>query len=228
MIQAKGSSWDGASDGTSDVYAGVSDFPPTVYTSSGAITDKNAFVILNAGSALAMTLALPVAGGLGVGDDGKCLKIISYTSQAHTVTCTSGLNGGASSVISFTNAGDGVTLRAYNGFWWIANAVTASFNSQASVTYTSAGAISQKTGLVQIGSAGALAMTLAAPASGTDDGKVLTVAALTAQAHTLTVAGGNFDASHHILTYSAKGQNIVLLALAGQWYLLSNYGGTLS
>jgi hypothetical protein len=227
MIQAKGTGWDGAADGTSDVYAGIADFPPTVYTASGAISDKNAFVILNAGSALAMTLALPVAGGLGVGDDGKCLKIISYTSQAHTITCTSGLNGGASSTITFANAGDGVTLRAYNGYWWIANSVTASFSNQAVVNLTSAGAIAQKTGLVTIGSGAALAMTLANPASGTDDGKVLTVAAATAHAHTLTVAA-NFDGSHHILTYSAAGQNIVLMALGGAWYLISNYGGTLS
>ena len=227
MIHAEGTSFDGASDGTSDVYADVAEKTITTYTASGAITDKNAMVILNAGTALAMTLALPVSGGPGAGDDGKVLKITSETSQAHTITCTSGFNGGASSTVTFANAGDGVTLRAFGGYWWTSSAVTASFSNQPVNAYTSAGAITQKTGLVLINGAAAIAMTLANPTAGTDDGKVINVMAETAHAHTLQLPV-NFDGTNDKATFSAAGNQISLTAMGGVWYLNYYVGVSLS
>lgn len=58
-------------------------------------------------------------------------------------------------------------------------------------TYTSAGAITLMPGLQFIGSAGALAMTLANPAL-YQSGTVMTIMASTAQAHTITYTAGFF------------------------------------
>jgi len=83
MIKAKGSSWDGASDGTSNVYADVCSNTIVAYTADGAIVEKTGLVILSKTSAAAMTLSIPIAGV----DNGKKLRIISTTAYAHVVSC---------------------------------------------------------------------------------------------------------------------------------------------
>lgn len=115
MIRAYGSSFNGASDGTSDVFADVADNTIVLYSTATAILEKCGHVYIGSGGALAMTLAQPVAGA----DDGKILKISASTTYAHTVTCTSGLNGGADSVLTFAAAGQMATLHAYNGYWYV-------------------------------------------------------------------------------------------------------------
>ena len=115
MIRAYGSSFNGSADDTSDVFADIADNTIVLYSSSTAIVEKNAHVYLGSGGALAMTLAQPTAGS----DDGKILKVSASTTHAHTVTCTSGLNGGADSVVTFVSAGQMATFHAYNGYWWI-------------------------------------------------------------------------------------------------------------
>jgi hypothetical protein len=115
MIRAFGSSFNGSADDTSDVFADIADNTIVLYSSSTAIVEKNAHVYLGSGGALAMTLAQPTAGS----DDGKILKIQASTTHAHTVTCTSGLNGGADSVLTFAAAGQLATLHAYNGYWYV-------------------------------------------------------------------------------------------------------------
>jgi len=229
MIIAKGSSFDGNSDGTSDLFADVAHNICTEYAASGAIAEKNALVILTASSALAMTLALPTAGAPGTGDDGKKLRILSKTAYAHTITCTSGYNGGGTSLITFAAAaGSSVTLTAYNGYWWIGDAsITAAFASAPSAAYTTATAITQKTGQVMLTGTAARAMTLALPTAGTDDGKELVVMAGTAFAHTLTVAAA-FRGTLTVATFAAVSDNVVLRAYNGAWYLQSYLGVTLS
>jgi hypothetical protein len=119
MIIAKGSSWDGSSDGTSNVYADVADKTIGTYSADGAITEMAGVVIISKASAAAMTLTIPVAGGAGVGDDGKKLKIISTTNYAHVITCAGGFMPGASTVTLAAEAGTSCTLEAYNGYWYI-------------------------------------------------------------------------------------------------------------
>ena len=115
MIQAKGSSWEGSQDLSSDVKADIVVNTLSSYTASGAILETNATVYLNAASALAMTLAKPIAND----DDGKHLVIRSLTAYAHTVTCTTGINGGGTSVLTFPgNVGDVIELEAFNGYWY--------------------------------------------------------------------------------------------------------------
>jgi len=83
------------------------------------------------------------------------------------------------------------------------------------------GAILIKEGVVTITKAGVCAMTLAAPLAGEDDGKVLWVDSLTAQAHTLTIANGlrGVGASADVGTFTAViGNGLGLYAYSGAWY----------
>lgn len=90
------------------------------------------------------------------------------------------------------------------------------------------GAIAIKEGIVQVTKAGVCAMTLAAPkagaqAAGGDDGKILWVDSATAQAHTLTIAGGlrGAGASADVGTFGAAiGNGLGLYAYNGAWYPL--------
>src|SRR4051812_49252056 len=78
---------------------------PEIDLVSGAIAIKKGLVIITKAGVAAMTLALPVAGAQSAGgDDGKVLRIISATAQAHTVTTpVAGLNG-ASTIATFAAA----------------------------------------------------------------------------------------------------------------------------
>lgn len=97
--------------------------PLQVITAADAITIKEGYVLINAGRELAVTLAAPTAGI----DDGCHLTIRSMTAQAHTVTNTSpGFNNGGSGkdVGTFGGAiGDGFSVVAYNGIWWVTSNV---------------------------------------------------------------------------------------------------------
>lgn len=91
------------------------------------------------------------------------------------------------------------------------------------------GAITQKQGAVRLGSAGALAMTLADPTSGTDDGKRLTLFASTAHAHVITIAGGIGAGTNNTITLGgAIGDMVELEALAGKWFLRPSINATAS
>ena len=91
-----------------------------VDTSSGAIAILNGKVVLNAGSALAMTLAAPAA----TTDDFKELEIVGITAQAHTVTTPANKLNGGKHIATFANIGDSITLMAYQGVWYILNSTT--------------------------------------------------------------------------------------------------------
>lgn len=96
--------------------------PVEVLTANGAITSKMGLVLLNKAGVLAATLASPTAGD----DDGKVIHIVAMQAQANTVTLTAGFNGGstASDVATFGGAiGDGMTIVAYNGVWYVLNLV---------------------------------------------------------------------------------------------------------
>lgn len=123
MQRAKGNGFDGAQDGTSDVFADVGDNVDTIkiYTADAEITEKNTRVLLNKGSAMTgLTIAAPTA----TVDDGKRLKITTISAQAHVITdATAGFNGkGSSGTITFTAAkGNSCELLAYQGVWYVIN-----------------------------------------------------------------------------------------------------------
>lgn len=83
------------------------------------------------------------------------------------------------------------------------------------------GAITIKSGIVQITKGTAAAITLAAPTATTDDGKVLVIDSTTAAAHTVTIANGlrGAGAGADVGTFGAAiGNGVVLYAYQGAWY----------
>lgn len=95
------------------------------------------------------------------------------------------------------------------------------------------GAVSLKSGTVYITKASAAALTIADPTATVDDGKVLRVIATTAHAHTLSnAAGSGFNAGgagSDVGTFGgAKGDNIILTAYQGKWYVASSVNVTLA
>ena len=83
------------------------------------------------------------------------------------------------------------------------------------------GAITIKDGFVVLTKAGVAAMTLADPTATTDDGKELTVIATTANAHTVTIAGGlnGVGAGADVGTFGgAVGDRFSVVAYNGKWY----------
>lgn len=91
--------------------------PVELVTGDQLATITEGIILLNKGSAIALTLAAPTTGT----DDGKILHIRSETAQAHTITLTSGAyNGGATTVATLTAAiANGISLVAYLGTWWV-------------------------------------------------------------------------------------------------------------
>jgi hypothetical protein len=100
--------------------AGFSPTPEdTILTSSGVIPVSSGTIFLDAGSALAMTLAAPLSGSPSAGgQDGTIIEIISLTAEAHTVTTPADAISGGFHIATFGGAiGDLITLRAQDGLW---------------------------------------------------------------------------------------------------------------
>lgn len=76
-------------------------------------------VVLTKGSAAAITLAAPVAGAYGTGDDGKIITFFSETAFAHVVTCPQGFNrkGASGTATASAAANNTFTCIARNGQW---------------------------------------------------------------------------------------------------------------
>lgn len=96
------------------------------------------------------------------------------------------------------------------------------------------GAITAKMGIVVITKGTAAAITIAAPISGTDDFKRLTIVSATAAAHTITNTTPGFNnpassTSSDVATASAaKGNTLDLIAYQGAWYVVGNINFTLA
>ena len=95
--------------------------PDVTYTGSADaidITRGDIHVLNRSGGVNAATLADPTANT----DDGRVIWIVNGTTQANTITITNGLggSGGSHDIITFTNvAAANVTLRAYEGSWYL-------------------------------------------------------------------------------------------------------------
>ena len=103
--------------------AGVADandvVPVTVAASAdGALTIQNSTVVVTKAGVCAMTLAAP-----STAQNGTRITIVSATANAHTLTvATIGLNdlAGSGDLGTFGGAkGDGLTVVAYNGDWFV-------------------------------------------------------------------------------------------------------------
>ena len=86
--------------------------------SADALTFPSAVMITTAGVD-ATTLATPVAGGPGVGDDGKRLLVMDTSGHAHTITTASNKIVPSHSVVTFGGGvGASIQFVAYNGLWY--------------------------------------------------------------------------------------------------------------
>jgi len=90
------------------------------YTAGGAIGQTQGSVLLHGSSALAMTLAAPVAGTpANGGNDFQKLDIFADSTGAHTVTTPSnGINGNKHIATFGGAAGDKISLIAFGGVWY--------------------------------------------------------------------------------------------------------------
>lgn len=100
------------------------------YTAAGAITPGGtAFLKAGGTSAVAMTLAAPLAGSqlLG-GNDGMVTEIISEDAALYTITGPANSINGAYDTITFGSstsiAGIGIKLKAMGGVWYTSSNVT--------------------------------------------------------------------------------------------------------
>jgi len=97
--------------------------------------------------------------------------------------------------------------------------------------HTASGAIRMRDGVVALSGASALAMTITSPTNN-DDGSVLTIMATTAQAHTVTYGTVGFNGgstAKDVATFGgAIGDNLVLTAISGVWYVVSSVNVTIA
>ena len=112
--------------------------------------------------------------------------------------------------------------------------VTGAINSPAPTVLSADGALAIPTignASFSITKGSAAALTLVAPAAGTDDGKILTIVSETAYAHVVTCAtdGFNNKGSSGTATWAtAKGNYLVLMARNGHWWSVGLTGVTLA
>jgi len=100
-----------------------------VVSASGAVSVVAASNFITKAGVAALTLAAPVAGSTGSGQDGTQIYFFSTTAYAHTITATGLLQTGSASVNVATfaaYAGASLELVAYNGKWLVlsSNAIT--------------------------------------------------------------------------------------------------------
>jgi len=88
-----------------------------------------------------------------------------------------------------------------------------------------AGAIPVVSGAYGLGSAGALAMTLAAPTNA-QDGTTLFIVAETAHAHTVTTPANDIYGAKDTVTFAAVGDAVKLVAVGGKWMVEALAGPT--
>lgn len=94
-------------------------------------------------------------------------------------------------------------------------------------TITANGAIPSKQGVVRLAGSGALAVSIADPTSGTDDGKRVTIMATAAHAHVITVTGGIGAGTNNTITLGgAVGDMTELEAIAGKWFIRPGINAT--
>jgi hypothetical protein len=97
---------------------------------------------------------------------------------------------------------------------------------------TAAGAIAIGDGdkLVLVGGSGSVALTLAEPTAGTDDGKIVRFTSLSAHDSTITPGTVGFNAGNDTIATlgGAIGDGLTVVAYNGEYYILSNINATIA
>ena len=195
--------------------------PVTPYTTSTGIAIANGTAALDGAASLAMTLGTPTTPG----QDGVVITITAETAHAHTVTTAGNKINGGSSVITFANVGDSVSLVAVGGVWMVQSTSGTVLIAPSVTAYTTNTAIGPTVGVATIGSAAARAMTLAQP-SIAQEGTLLFIEAITAYAHTVTTASDGINGIDDTVTFAAVGDFVLLKAVNAVWIVQAIGGPT--
>ena len=164
--------------------------------------------------------------GVAITDIGR--RVYALDDQTGTLdpsaTTQANLIGVVKDLIFSTNAASPVS-----GYALVAPVYNIPAGNQQQVA-TASGAIQPKTSYVVLKAASAaLAMTLANPTAGAQDGIEITIIATGTGAHTVTTGAAGLNGADHIATFGgAIGDNIVLYAFNGTWLVESSVGVTLS
>jgi len=95
--------------------------------------------------------------------------------------------------------------------------------------FGASGAIQLKQSTVILTGNSVLSMTLAAPTTGLHDGLILTILETGTGAHTVTTPASALNGADHIATFGgAAADNLLLVAYAAKWYVISEVGIVLS
>ncbi|MCU1326664.1 MAG: hypothetical protein JWN34_2034 [Bryobacterales bacterium] len=91
-----------------------------IASASGAISVKEGTVSITKAGVAALTLVAPTAGLPSAGgDDGKVLRIVSETANAHTITTpAAGINGNKNINTFSATLPNACEFVARNGTWW--------------------------------------------------------------------------------------------------------------
>lgn len=103
------------------VLAGGVQTPSTTLTENTTLgSNSPALIGIGGTAARTITIEAPVAGGPGVGDDGKELQFVTVTAHAHIVVGPSlCLNGTDDTATSSAAAANFLTLKALGGVWYV-------------------------------------------------------------------------------------------------------------
>jgi hypothetical protein len=177
-----------------------------------SVANAPAFAILeesnvNAGDTISAVFVGEAVAVIGSAVTAGQYLVTNAAGQLVPATGASNQNIVARAVSSGSNAGDYIVVFVSPD----------SGPTQEQVThYVAAGAIPVASGAAGIGSAGALAMTLAQPTAA-QDGTTLFITAETAHAHTVTTAANGINGAKHVVTFAAQGDGAVLEAMATVW-----------
>ena len=135
-----------------------------------------------------------------------------------TVTCSGFLR-----LYMTTNTGPGTYLTVEVSL--TDKLVSGKLDQEIQVCKTTPIAVIPKNGTVFLTTAGVLAETLALPFPA-DDGKILNIVAITAQAHTVTTPANGVNGASTIMTWAAAvGNGLQLVAYKGSWWTVGTPRG---
>lgn len=181
-------------------------------TATKTILPKSGLIIVNASTAITVTLPAPDFGGFH-------WRFVNVGTSAVTLTL------GGTATWDGTNQSKALPLGATIDTWTTSATRVVFTETPGYELGATNGAIALLNGNVYLTKAGVAAMTLAAPTAGIDDGKTLTIIAATANAHTVTQTTPGFNSastSGDVATFGgAIGDNMVIRAYNGAWHVIT-------
>ncbi len=201
-----------------------------------SVTDDNHVAIAGANVTILGIIdesTINIGDAIGIVESGECYAVIGAAVSIGQWLVTDG----SGRLIPSTNTGDNVVAQAKSsgssaGDFIVVQVGQFQKGGVSTTNYfVAAGAIPVAPGTADLGSAGALAMTLATPTTPAQDGVSILIRASTAHAHTVTATANKIvttNATYDTITFAHVGDSIELRAVGGVWQVVVNNGTTLS